>query len=127
MPEPSAANPLVVVVDDDPSIRRALTRLLRSASLDAESFASAGELLAQNGFFHPACLILDVHLPDMNGISLLRQLVAAAPGRPVVMITGDRDPELRRQALQAGAVAVLAKPFDEQRLLDEVRRALANR
>jgi FixJ family two-component response regulator len=127
MPEPSSSLPLVVVVDDDPSIRRALARLLRSAGLEAETCGSAGELLARNGLRRPACLVLDIHLPDINGISLLRQLVAAEPGLPVVMITGDQDPELRRQALQAGAAVVLAKPFAEERLLDEVRRALANR
>jgi|1185.fasta_scaffold59306_2 two-component system response regulator FixJ len=127
MPEPSTARPLVVVVDDDPSIRKALARLLRSASLEVEVFGSAGDLLARNGSLRPACLVIDVHLPDMNGISLLRQLVAAEPGRPVVMITGDRDPELRLRALQEGAAAVLVKPFDEDQLLDEVRRALANR
>jgi two-component system response regulator FixJ len=127
MPEPSTARPLVVVVDDDPSIRKALARLLRSASLEVEVFGSAGDLLARNGSLRPACLVIDVHLPDMNGISLLRQLVAAEPGRPVVMITGDRDPELRLRALQEGAAAVLVKPFDEDQLLDEVRRALATR
>jgi two-component system response regulator FixJ len=127
MPESSTARPLVVVVDDDPSIRKALARLLRSASLEVETFGSAGELLVHNGSFHPACLVVDVHLPDIDGISLLRQLVAAAPGLPVVMITGDRDPELRLRALQEGAAAVLVKPFDEGRLLDEIRRALANR
>jgi FixJ family two-component response regulator len=121
------AGPLVVVVDDDPSIRKALARLLRSASLEVEVFGSAGDLLARNGSLRPACLVIDVHLPDMNGISLLRQLVAAAPGLPVVMITGDKDPELRRRALQEGAAAVLVKPFDEDQLLDEVRRVLANR
>jgi len=125
--EPYPARPLVVVVDDDPSIRRALARLLRSASLEVEAFGSAGELLACNGSLQPACLVVDVHLPDMNGISLLRELVAAEPARPVVMITGDRDPELRLRALQAGAAAVLIKPFDEGQLLDEVRRALSSR
>lgn len=127
MSESPTARPLVVVVDDDPSIRKALARLLRAASLEVEVFGSAGDLLARNGSLRPACLILDVHLPDMNGISLLRQLVAATPGLPVVMITGDKDPELRLRALQAGAAAVLAKPFDEERLLDEIRRALATR
>lgn len=127
MPEPSPSLPLVVVVDDDPAIRKALARLLRSASLEVEVFGSAGDLLARNGSLRPACLVLDVHLPDVDGISLLRQLVTATPGLSVVMITGDQDPELRQRALQAGAVAVLGKPFDEERLLDEVRRALANR
>jgi len=127
MPELPAARSLVVVVDDDPSIRRALARLLHSASLDVESFGSAGELLARDGLLRPACLVIDVHLPDMNGISLLRQLVAAEPGLPVVIITGDQDPELGRQALQQGAAAVLVKPLDEERLLDEIRRALATR
>ncbi len=127
MSESLAARPLVVVVDDDPAIRRALARLLRSASLEVEVFGSAGDLLARNGSLRPACLVVDVHLPDIDGISLLRQLVAATPGLPVVMVTGDRSPELGLRALQAGAAAVLVKPFDEERLLDEIRRALATR
>src|ERR1700759_363703 len=100
MPESPTARPLVVVVDDDPSIRKALARLLRSASLEGEVFGSPGALLARNGSLHPSCLVVDVHLPDIDGISLLRQLVAATPGLPVVMITGDRSPELGLQALQ---------------------------
>src|SRR5262245_6430510 len=100
----SLGNPLVIgVVDDDPSVRRALARLLRSACLSVEIFANAAELLAYEGPLRPVCLIVDIHLPDMDGVTLLRRVVAAEPGLPVVMITGDADPELRARALQGGA------------------------
>ena len=111
-------------MDDDPSIRRALERLFRSAGLSVESFASAAELLAHDAPVQPDCLVLDVHLADTNGLDVLRRIIVADQGLPVVIITGDTNPELRKQALQAGAAAFLTKPFDEDRLLEEVRRAL---
>ena len=118
---------LIGVVDDDSSVRKALARLLRAACLSVEVFASAAELLAYEGPHRPACLILDIHLPDMDGITLLRRILAAEPGLPVVMVTGDVDPELRARALQAGAAAFLPKPLDEAELLAELHRALAKR
>lgn len=121
----SEAQPLVVVMDDDPSILRALDRLLRSAGLSVETFASAAELLARESPVRPMCLVLDIHLSDMNGLDVLRRIIAADQGPPVLIITGERDPALREQALQAGASAFLLKPFDEEQLLEEVRRALS--
>ena len=124
MPLLKAQPPLVVVMDDDPSILRALDRLLRSAGLSVETFASAAELLARDAPVQPACLLLDIHLSDSNGLDILRRIIAADQGPPVVIITGEQDPALREQALQAGASAFLRKPFDEDQLLEEVRRAL---
>ncbi len=115
---------LVVVVDDDPSVRTALSRLLRSVGLEVEVLASAGELLLDARPVQPACLVLDVHLPDVNGLDLLRQLVATGSCPAVVVLTGDLDPSLRTQALAAGATAFVTKPFDDGQLLAEVRRAL---
>ena len=110
-------------MDDDPSIRRALDRLLRSAGMCVEAFASEAELLARESPVQPACLVLDVHLSDMNGLDVLRKIVAADHGGlPVLVLTGDTDPKLREQAFQAGAAAFLTKPFDEDQLLEEVRR-----
>lgn len=111
-------------MDDDPSIRRALERLLRSAGLSVEAFASEAELLARDSLVRPVCLVQDIHLTNMNGLDVLRRIVAADQGLPVLVVTGDMNPELREQALQAGAAAFLTKPFDEQRLLEEVRRIL---
>jgi len=111
-------------MDDDPSIRRALDRLLRSAGLSVEAFASAAELFARESPVRPMCLVLDIHLPDMNGLDVLRRVIAADPGLPVLIITGELDPDLRKQALQAGAAAFLIKPVDEDQLLKEIHRAL---
>src|SRR6185436_1322928 len=124
MPLHNAQPPLVLVMDDDPSIRRALDRLLRSAGLSVEAFASAAELFARESPVRPMCLVLDIHLPDMNGLDVLRRVIAADPGLPVLIITGELDPDLRKQALQAGAAAFLIKPVDEDQLLKEIHRAL---
>ena len=111
-------------MDDDPSIRRALERLLRSAGLVVESFASETEFLARESPVRPACLVLDIHLSDANGLDVLRRILAAEQDLPVLVLTGDMDPKLRERALQAGAAAFLTKPLDEDRLLEEVQRAL---
>lgn len=124
MPLTNAQPPLVVVMDDDPSIRRALDRLLRSAGLSVETFASAAEFLARESPVQPMCLVLDIHLPDMNGLDVLRRIIAADQGLPVLIITGETDPELRERALRAGASAFLSKPFEEDQLLREIHRAL---
>lgn len=120
------ARPLVGVVDDDPSIRKALSRLLRAGGLGVEVFASAGEFLAFEWPVRPACLVIDIHLADMNGLSLLMQIVAADPDAVVVIVTADADPQLKVQALQAGAAAFLTKPFDERRFLDQIFQAIEN-
>ncbi|HVR98519.1 MAG TPA: response regulator [Thermoanaerobaculia bacterium] len=114
--------PLVLVVDDDPAVRRALVRLLRSADLEVEAFASGSELLAFERPLRVVCLVLDLHLPDMNGIDLLRLILVSAPDLPVLILTGESDPAVRDRALREGARAFVLKPFEEGRLLEEVRR-----
>jgi FixJ family two-component response regulator len=118
-------NGLVLVVDDDPSVRKALHRLLRSAGLAVEVFASGSELLAFERPPRPTCLVLDLHLPGLDGLDLLRRIVAEAPDLPVAVLTGEADPGLKARVLRAGARTFLAKPFEESRLLKEVRRLLA--
>jgi FixJ family two-component response regulator len=113
----------VGIVDDDESVRRALVRLLRSVGLKAEALASAEELLCP-GRAMPDCLILDVHLPGLSGLELHERLKAAGRAPPVVFITAYEDEPARRQALAGGAVAFLPKPFEEEALLEAVRRAL---
>jgi FixJ family two-component response regulator len=113
----------VVVVDDDESVRRALARLLCAAGLKVEALGSAEELLCP-GRPMPDCLILDVHLPGLSGLELHERLNAAGPAPPVVFITAYDDEDARRQALAAGAVAFLRKPFEEGELLAAVARAL---
>ena len=117
----------MLLVDDDPSVRTALSRLLRSSDLDVETFASAGEFLDRERPVRPACLLVDIHLPDMNGLVLLRRILAEDAGLPVVIITGEMNPQLKAQALQEGAAAFLKKPFDDEEFLAEVRRALSTR
>lgn len=120
MSDPLAGRPLVAVVDDDPSVRLALTRLLCAADLEVRAFASAGELLGFDWMVEPRCMVIDFRMPDMNGLVLLRRIAETRPQLPVVIISGESDPELRSQALRQGAAAFLAKPIDDRELLKEV-------
>ena len=121
---PESESPLILVIDDDPSLRRSLARLLRSAGLAVETFARAAELLAFERPPRPSCLVLDLHLPDMDGYELLRKIVAEAPDLPVIVLTGETGERKRLRALQDGAGAFLTKPFEDDRLLDEIHRLL---
>lgn len=114
----------IVVIDDDPSVRRALRRLIRSAGMAVTTHASAEEFLAAGG---PAadCLILDVRLPGMSGLDLQRLLAESGRDLAVVVMTAHEDQVVRRTALGAGAVDFIAKPFDRDRLLGAVARAVA--
>jgi FixJ family two-component response regulator len=118
--------PLVAVVDDDASIRKALRRMLRASGYAVETFESAAEFLAQSSLL-PACLVLDVRMPETSGLDLQRQLAESHPALPVVMITGHGSEAVRDRAVAAGAVAVLDKPFHDRRLLDAIERALQAR
>jgi FixJ family two-component response regulator len=120
----SRSRPAVFILDDDDSVRRALLRLLRAAGLVAEAFATAEEFLQAGGRPEPGCLVLDQHLPGLSGLELYERLRAEGRAVPVVFITAFEDERVREQALQAGAVAFLRKPFEERELLDAVARAL---
>jgi FixJ family two-component response regulator len=113
------------VVDDDPSIRRALRRLLASAGLEARLFASAEEFLESSIPDTAACVIVDVRMPGMSGLELQRALHEVGNPVAVILITGYADDLARRRGLEAGAIGFLSKPFDNQDLLDAVTRALA--
>jgi FixJ family two-component response regulator len=116
----------VYVVDDDASMRPALKRLLTSAGLSVETFASAEEFL--EGFDRKAagCLVLDARLTGMSGFELLARLAAIAPALPVIVITAVGDRQVEDDSLRAGAVAVLRKPFSPQALLDAIARAVSD-
>ena len=116
----------VAVVDDDASVRKALSRLLGSAGYRTVSYASGAEFIEALSSHAPDCLVLDVHMPHMSGVEVLWRLVASGPRLPVVVITADDDPGMRERALAAGAAAYLAKPFSEQLLLDAVAEAIRN-
>ena len=118
-----ASTPTISVVDDDESIRKALRRLVRSAGLCVATFASAEEFLACEGE-EAACLILDVRLPGMSGLDLQRHLASAGRCVPIIFISARDDEQTSQAALAAGALAFLAKPFDDRLLLDAVARAL---
>ena len=117
----------IVIVDDDASVRKALRRLLCATGLAVETFATGEEFLQSAGRPAPACLILDVHLPGLSGLELQARLTAEGRRIPVVFITAYPEEPARDAALRAGAVAFLAKPFEERSLLDAVAGALCLR
>jgi FixJ family two-component response regulator len=118
------ARATVFVVDDDPPVRRALSRMLTYAGFNVVAFASATEFLAHDGFEHPACMVLDVRMPGPDGFELLATLQANGRNLPVIFITGHGDIPMAARASRAGAVNFLTKPIDEHVLLDAVNQAL---
>ena len=117
---------MIAIVDDDDSIRSALQGLLESAELPAQSFASAEEFLKSGQRHQIACLIADIRMPGMSGLELQAKLNAERCRIPIIFITAHGDEKLRMQALRAGAVEFMAKPFDDEALLESVRVALEN-
>jgi FixJ family two-component response regulator len=115
---------LVAIVDDDDSMRDALQGLLKAVGLPAQAFASAEEFLKSGQHRQTACLITDIRMPGMSGLELQAQLNAEHCRIPTIFITAHGDAKLRMQALRAGAVEFLAKPFDDEALLESVRGAL---
>jgi FixJ family two-component response regulator len=117
-------DPIVFVVDDDSSMREALTDLITSVGLLVEAFKSAREFLAHRRRDAPACLVLDVRLPGLSGLDLQRELARTEAPIPVIFITGHGDIPMSVRAMKEGAVEFLAKPFRDQDLLDAVQNAL---
>jgi FixJ family two-component response regulator len=120
----SAEDPVVFVVDDDPSICEALERLLATVGLEAQTFGSAQEFMSTKRPDVPSCLVLDVRLPGLSGLDLQRELVNMDPPMPIVIITAYADIPMTVQAVKAGAVEFLTKPFRDQELLDAVQEAI---
>jgi FixJ family two-component response regulator len=120
----SDPDPVVFVVDDDPSIRDALTSLIRSVGLRVETFESARAFLIRQPSDAPGCLVLDVRLPGLSGLDLQRELAAAQITMPIIFITGHGDIPMTVQAMKAGAVEFLTKPFRDQDLLDAIAQAI---
>jgi FixJ family two-component response regulator len=116
--------PLVFVVDDDISIRESLEILIARAGWQPKLFASASEFLASSRPPSPSCLVLDVGLPDLNGLELQRQIASARAAMPIIFITGRGDIPMTVQAMKAGAVEFLAKPFTPAVLLRAIQSAL---
>ena len=119
-------NKLVAIVDDDDSVRSALQGLLKAVGLPAQAFASAEEFLKSGQLHQTACLIADIRMPGMSGLELQAKLNAEHCRIPIIFITAHSDTKMRMQALRAGAVEFLAKPFNDEALLESVRAALEN-
>ena len=119
-----ANHSVICVVDDDESVREALRGLMRSVGFAVNVFASAEEFLDSDHLRNTDCLILDVRLPGMNGLELQRQLATSHSEIPIIFITSYEDDEVRARALNAGAVAYLLKPFNDEDLLNAIDAAL---
>lgn len=120
----SAPEPIVFVVDDNRSVREAITSLLASVGLRAETFRTAEEFLRARRPDTPACVVLDVRLPGMSGLDLQQRLIAIGQPIPIIFITAHGDVPMSVEAMKGGAVEFLLKPFRQQQLLDAIQRAL---
>ena len=118
------ATPIVYVVDDDFSMRESLESLVRCAGWQPETFESAEEFLDRPRDFVPSCLVLDITLPDLNGLDLQKLIAVDRMDMPIIFITGDGDVPMSVQAMKAGAVEFLTKPFGEEVLLSAIRHAI---
>ncbi len=115
---------IVFVVDDDVSVRESLELLIKFAGWQPETFASAGEFLARPRTATPSCLVLDVSLPDLNGLELQKLIAPDRIEMPIIFITGHGDVPMTVQAMKAGAVEFLTKPIDDDALLSAIRHAI---
>lgn len=120
------AGPLIAIIDDDESMRRALVALIRSAGYQARDFVSAEAFLASGAIASFSCIITDIQMPGMSGIELKQHLVAIACSVPVIMITARHDPDLEGKAFASGAVCFLRKPFEADVLIPCVESALGS-
>jgi len=124
MRELRQSNAVIAIVDDDPSVREGLESLIRSAGWRVETFASAQEFLARPRAEAPCCLILDLQLPGLSGLDLQKRMAEVELEIPIVFLTGHGNIPASVQAMKAGAVEFLTKPFDEEELLQAIREAL---
>jgi len=124
MPQSRESDATIAIVDDDPSVREGLSSLIRSAGLQVEAFASAQEFLARPGAEAPSCLVLDLQLPGLSGLDLQKRMAEVGLEIPIVFLTGHGNIPASVQAMKAGAVEFLTKPFDEQDLLQAIQEAI---
>ena len=120
----STPMPVVFIVDDDVSVRESLELLFRCEGWQPKTFASAQEFLEHPRFLGPSCLVLDISLPGLNGLELQKRIAAERMEMPIIFITGYGDVPMTVQAMKAGAVEFLTKPFNDEALLSAVRQAL---
>jgi FixJ family two-component response regulator len=119
--------PRIAVVDDDPFVLRGLGRLLRSAGFDVDTYASGAKFLNALGVDEPDCVVLDLHMPQTTGFEVQEQLVKRGRSTPVIVITGDDNPEAQSRALRLGAKGYFGKPVDDNTLLSAIGVAIAGR
>src|SRR6267142_481086 len=112
--------PIVFVVDDDISVRESLESLIRFSGWQPQTFASAQQFLSRPRLFVPSCLVLDITLPDLNGLDLQRRIAADRIDMPIIFITGHGDVPMAVHAMKAGAVEFLTKPYDDEVLLSAI-------
>lgn len=115
---------MISIIDDDESIRKGLGRLFRSVGFDVNSFASAEEFLNSGDLQRSSCLILDLRMPGMDGLELQSRLVSSNCQVPIVFLTAHNDEQSREQALKAGAIDFVQKPFNEASLIRDVNKAV---
>lgn len=118
------SEPIVFIVDDDESVRKALKRLIKSVGMNVETFTTAREFLSHQHYEGPSCLVLDIRMPGLSGLDLQQELAKAGLTLPVIFITGHGNIPMSVRAMKAGAVDFLEKPFDDQVLLDAIQQAL---
>jgi len=120
----TSPKPTVFVIDDDPSVLKSLARLVRSLGFDAETFASAEQFLTRKHFDGVGCIVLDVRMPGLSGMDLQDELSKADYSMPIIFITGHGNIPMSVQAMKKGAVDFLTKPFDDEELLQAVKKAI---
>jgi FixJ family two-component response regulator len=124
MGEVRESHAIIAIVDDDPSVRKGLERLIRSLGWKTESFGSAQEFLASPRINAPTCIVLDLQLPGLSGLELQKQMSEAGVETPIVFLTGHGDIPASVKAMKAGAIEFLTKPVDEQDLLNAIQEAI---
>jgi FixJ family two-component response regulator len=120
-----SGTPLIAVVDDEEPIRRALNRLLRSAGMTVETFATGDAFLESLASHRPDCVVLDLHMPATDGFEVQARMNASDRHVPTIVITGHEQPDTQQRAFQGGASAMLRKPFDGQALINAIETAIA--
>ena len=120
----TSSDAVVFVVDDDPSVRSALKRLIKSVGLKVTTFTSAQEFLDHDHPDTPSCLVLDIRMPGLSGLELQDQMAALGLNMPIIFITGHGSVPISVRAMKEGAVDFLEKPFDDQTLLDAIHQAI---
>jgi FixJ family two-component response regulator len=121
----SNSQEIVAIIDDEPEMRAAMRRLVSAYGYDAHTFDSAETFLARASTFRASCLLVDIELGDLSGIELARQLAADGFKFPIIFMTGHDDATIESQAMAAGGIALLRKPFPAEMLIDAIKRAVA--